>query len=111
MPCLSGDDGPSAEELRDRAIPKAVLCAFMRAMPVRELQAVFLRIDWKEAGVTEDEFMGWWRKHQRQDATRRAYETEQQRKKQLTLQALRKLDPDEREAITGFRNIPSDLKR
>lgn len=45
-------------------LPEAALCAIMKVLVNRDLAAsVVADIDWKEAGITEDQLYRWWIVH------------------------------------------------
>ncbi len=70
MPCFDGL--PSlAEERADRAEHKttkleAMLCGVVRAFGVEHVSSM---VNWKETGVTKEEFEAWWKDHQHLDTT------------------------------------------
>lgn len=97
MPCTDGGAPypPSREEILDEMVPTAALCAFIQALPVPALQKLLERIDWKEAGITRDELMEWWRNHQRRDAERKAAAAELNERDRIRKKARSKLTKEE----------------
>lgn len=64
MPCRV-DDEPDP-------VPSAALCALMRALiGSGSLEQALSYINWKEAGISEDQLHRWWTEHKRHDGKRR----------------------------------------
>jgi hypothetical protein len=71
--------GPSYSDLREvekkLRFVEAILCGLIRASGGgthydRNLKILFAKIDWKEAGVTEQQAFEWWKNHLLQDQKR-----------------------------------------
>lgn len=128
MPCRDG--GPSQAQIKavarehERKLQEirnieAFLCAICTALNDTEKQPlgkmrvgkstfdlVLDRIDWEEAGVTREELLAWWKKHQEQDEARRLREqmtkereTQEAERAKIREKALSKLSPEERDAV------------
>lgn len=64
-----------------------MLCALLTPLTTAQLKKLCDRADWKEAGVSLDDFLEWWKGHVEKD------------QKRLVKQALSKLTPAERRAL------------
>ncbi len=106
MPCRD-DWGPTpTKETRhglDIAAFEATLCGVFTAAEegtvVGGLDGLLDVIDWKEAGVKRGHVEAWWKRHKKEDETRRAREAAEKRKADLRKIAIGKLSPDELEAL------------
>ena len=79
MPCHSSEgmgSGPTYSEVRELerklSMVEAILCGLIRASGGgaqydRNLKILFAKVDWQQAGVTEQQAYDWWRKHLLQD--------------------------------------------
>jgi hypothetical protein len=102
MPCTDGGVPypPSREELLDKKVPSAMLCALLSVgLPSGMLE----QIDWDEAGITRAEFTEWWQRHRAQDVVRRAAEQRTREREELRRLAEAKLTPEELAAIRSNR--------
>jgi hypothetical protein len=84
MPCNDGGVPypPTREEVLNDKVPVPMLCALLTVLKQDgQLEAYLNDIDWKEAGITEDEFLEWWTNHKRRDQQRKAREEERRRAK------------------------------
>ncbi len=73
MPCNSGQgSGPDYGDIRELKKElsriEAILCGLIRASSggphqAHNLKLLFAKVNWKEAGVTEQEAYAWWSKH------------------------------------------------
>jgi hypothetical protein len=100
MPCTDG--GPSYEQQLDERRVPAALCAILSTLESEVYLSAFLdRIDWTEAGITREWLVGWWAKHKRADAMRRTRDEEHRQRVALQQQAIAKLTPEERRALSG----------
>ena len=100
MPCTDGGVPypPTPRQLRQRKVP-AMLCAVLGTMTSEQLEATLQRIDWKEAGVSREDLVQWWKDHQAEDARRKAAERVQADKLALRDSALSKLSKAELHAL------------
>lgn len=113
MPCRD-DWGPTpTKETRhglDIAAFEATLCGVLTAIEKGDIvgrtmaiaggiDSVMDVIDWKEAGVKRGHVEAWWKRHKKEDETRRAREAAEKRKADLRKIAIGKLSPDELEAL------------
>ena len=55
---------------------EACLCGVMTVNP-----KIVDKIDWKEVGITKEQHMAWWKRHQEEDAIRVAKEKKKAKKK------------------------------
>ena len=109
MPCRTdGWDEPvkPRKETRhgmDIADFEAVLCGILTAASegilVGRVDGLMDVVDWKEAGVSRKTVEAWWKRHQKEDADRRAREAAEQRRTALKQSALKKLTAEERAAL------------
>ena len=100
MPCVSfDDDEETRDQMLDRVVPPAMLCAFIQLLTPRQLRTVLSRIDWEKAGITEPMVMEWWRMHQTRDALRQQEARERAEQEVRRRSALLKLSPEERKAL------------
>ncbi len=96
MPCTDG--GPTYPVPFDDV--EAMLCAVMTSLEAgRNTTHVLNDVNWKEAGVTKDQLLSWWKRHKDQDRKRRVAEAEEQARKAARKLALAKLTPYERKAL------------
>ena len=77
MPCNSSDgmvQGMSWDEQRRLRRVEAILCGVLRALgPTPEhARHVFMLVDWKEAGLSQEEAYKWWMDHVNRDKERKA---------------------------------------
>jgi hypothetical protein len=98
MPCFDG--GPSYEQRLDERRVPAMLCALANALESRgELHEWLHYVDFREAGVTREWFIGWWTEHKAEDARRKAREQEDRDRQAARARALAKLTAEERAAL------------
>ena len=109
MPCRDWPEGPVHTVYEDTPATKAkvktleaMLCAVLTASKNigldHDLQLI-KRINERESGVTKKELFDWWAAHQEKDRARRRAEQAAELKRQVKLQALAKLTPEERKAL------------
>lgn len=100
MPCTDGGVPypPTPRELRQRKVP-AMLCAVLGTMTSEQLEATLQRIDWKEAGVSREDLVQWWKDHQAEDMRRRAEARISASIEAVRATALRKLSSAELHAL------------
>lgn len=105
MPCTDGGvpHPPTPKELRRRKVP-AMLCAVLSTMDSSQLEATLNRIDWKEAGVSREDFAQWWKDHQTDDAIRKKSEAERAQAAKAKAEALSKLTKQDLKALGLNRN-------
>ena len=100
MPCRVDYDTLSDEERGSPELLKAAMCAILTTLTRQQtLAAVLKDTDWEEAGVSEEEVLGWWKRHQREDAARRIREAAAKEMKAVRRQAVAKLSAAERKAL------------
>ena len=99
MPCITtpAEYPPSRYEVLSAKCP-AMLCALIRALG-GEMKEVLPHVDWKEAGVTQNEFIEWWQLHKQGDETRKANELAARQRAELRKSGRAKLSPAERDAL------------
>lgn len=101
MPCI--DSYPSELDkanAKERRILRASLCAVLTVLrDTAQIDDVFSKVDWDDAGVTERALRTWWEKHQQQDAARKAREREERKQRKLRAGALAKLSKEELKAL------------
>lgn len=69
MPCFSPVDDQIERD--DDRLASAVLCAFTRTLiDQNHLAGLVSLVDWRRAGVTQQDFMAWWARHKAKDAGR-----------------------------------------
>ena len=99
MPChdIGPECFPTLQQFDQRT---AMLCGLVRAIEkISTLETILNVVDWREAGVTHDDFDLWWAEHQREDAARR---TAEHRAKLVAAQrtaALAKLSAEEKRGL------------
>jgi hypothetical protein len=100
MPCTDGGVPypPSREEILDSKTP-AMLCALIGALEKSDYLDALDRIDWKESGLTRNQFEEWWGIHQQRDEARRKREAEQKRIAALREEGLSKLTDAQKRAL------------
>lgn len=76
---------------------EAMLCGLATMIDASNLS--FTRVDWKEAGVTREEFLKWWSNHQAEDRQRKQREQETARRKLDKENALKKLTDREKKVL------------
>lgn len=74
---------------------EAMLCAFIKGIEARDLSWILEAVDWKDVGVTRNEFEEWWLKHHKADQERI--------QKEKVEKVLEKLTPEEQELIKSFK--------
>jgi hypothetical protein len=83
MPCVTHDPGPSPQEIQERndaRITKGIACATLNFIAKmyegnpNPLDSFLNNVDWKELGITKKEAVTWWKRHQKEDAARKAKE-------------------------------------
>lgn len=102
MPCRDGmEDLRRAEEHAERALIRASLCAVLTLLEKDPggFALMLKQIDWKEAGVSKREFLGWWEDHKEEDAKRRERMAEQLREIKVRKDALAKLTDEEKKVL------------
>lgn len=114
MPCT--DNGYTQDQQREvdrlARLPEAMLCALINAIDSEhELTAMLdFRVNWKEAGITRQEFNAWRAEHRRRDEQRRKKEQERQQKARDSLRVIQvgdALTEDQRDAILRLLGQPS----
>lgn len=90
MPCYDSRADDYAREVSPKI--EAALCGVMHALErgggTQTLHGVLMQVDWKEAGVTRDWLVKWWKEHKEEDERRREREREARRQKQVKQSAL-----------------------
>lgn len=102
MPCTYDTaDEREAAAARRASDAEAIACAVLRwATYTMSLDEIFADTDiWDESGVTAKEAKTWWEEHSRKDLERKARDKKADREKKLKARALKKLTPEEREAL------------
>jgi hypothetical protein len=103
MPCR--DEWASEQEIRadykELRLVQAGLCAVLSYLDSHQMAFPIMlqSINWKEAGISEKEFVGWWEAHKVEDRMRREREAAEDRKKKLRQSALDKLTPEEKKVL------------
>lgn len=72
MPCYDARDADEKRHAQQQLpMVEAALCGLMTALKERGmLEMTVARIDWEEAGVTEEWFRQWWNDHKARDQGR-----------------------------------------
>jgi hypothetical protein len=109
MPCNDGGVPypPTHEERLDARVPIPALCAILRTMGVKQYLQLLDTVNWQEAGITRDEFVEWWKLHQKRDRARQRREHRAEVERNRQRQALAKLNPDE---VAALRRLGFDPK-
>lgn len=76
---------------------ETMLCGLATRM--ERVNESFRFVDWAEAGVTQAQFLGWWRLHQEDDRQRKQREQEAARRKLDKENALKKLTDREKKVL------------
>ena len=117
MPCRDWTatevvSGEYLSKLTHRAtIAEAGLCAILTVMEKNMTEKTMTQyidsIDWKEAGISKESFLLWWKEHKAEDAKRRKAEakraSKEKKKEKLRETALSKLT-DEEKKILGIKS-------
>lgn len=77
MPCTDGGVPfpPTREEILNDKIPVPMLCALLSVLAKDgTIEGILSDIDWKEAGINQQDFDEWWRLHRLRDQQRRERE-------------------------------------
>lgn len=99
MPC--GDGGyPTHTVYVESGTQTQRLCAVFSALQRRGLLDQILdEIDWKEAGVTRQGTLSWWKQHQVEDAERRQREKKEKERQAKRSAVLNKLSVEEKKIL------------
>lgn len=105
MPCR--DEMAEAQDRKrdyqELAFLRAGLCAVLTVMEKNMKKKTFAQyidcIDWKEAGVTKREFLGWWEDHKEKDRKRLAAMEKQLKEIKIRKEALAKLTDEEKKIL------------
>jgi hypothetical protein len=102
MPCRTDDwDTPAKETRNGLTIDQleAALCGILTVLEKEERIFGLDDVDWDEAGVSRKAVDTWWKRHKKEDKTRRAHEEAAKRKNELKKIALGKLTAEELEVL------------
>ena len=102
MPCRTNDwDTPAKETRNGLTIDKleAALCGILTVLEKEERIFSLDDVDWDEAGVSRKAVDTWWKRHKKEDESRRVREEATKRKNELRKVALGKLSAEELEVL------------
>jgi hypothetical protein len=104
MPCNDGGVPypPSEKEVLDRKAVN-ILCGLLSLMTGAQVNHLFDKVNWREAGVSRAEAMRWWKLHKLEDEERKRIEHERlgeaKRRQEALKSARKKLNHAELEAL------------
>jgi hypothetical protein len=104
MPCMDGgyedEVRVSRKTVSDHEMLEASMCGLLTQLEKEGVIDLWLSsVDWAEAGVKRKTLEMWWKKHKKEDESRRAREAATKRKDDLRKIAIGKLSPDELEVL------------
>lgn len=88
-----------SEELKKIDFLEAALCAALRGLEYESGNKMYLRIDFKEAGIEQTKLMDWYKVHKKKDAKRLEREKKQRLKKSALEKVNKLLTSEERKSL------------